>query len=1125
MRMRTSRLGGCERNSVRPIEIGKFEYVLCAGGVSEDEDEFKCKPCGINSGEVEEIIGVDGRDVDEDEESGTRKTVKIQDPVMPTKAEREEHEKTHLPFRSWCRHCVRGRGKEMPHRSSSEETVGPEMSFDFFFLGDEDGSKSMTVLMAIERATRMKMCTPVPSKSTGEFVARRILAFMKETGCKYGDMVVKSDQEKAIVAILEKVGKLRSAEGGGRMIFENSPVADSQGNGLVERAIQSSEGMVRVLRSQLEERWGVKISSTHPVLTWMVGHAAVLLNRFEVARDGKTAYERMKKKTAKVLGLEFGEKVLWRRKPVGGALGKMSCMWEDGIYLGIKATTGELIVGTEKGVWKTRSIQRRPFEERWNVRAAKMVGGVPWRVSGEDQNADGEKLEVEATEPVGERMKEEEEKPILDELRVPRSFYIKGTDFEAHGYTKSCPGCLAILRKTTRQKHSPECRRRMERALEGEERVTRAKKRRDDFIDKAIEKEDEEMRKAEETLGQSSDIKEKRARDEAVPEDPGEKRVRGEAGATSSSSSSSPHSAIPKVEGASGQKRKRDDDEDEDMGINYVPVLEVQMDVVNQEEMDEKFADEWATDDVTGKVLNREAVDEARREEIQFMKKIGVYKEVPITECIKKTGKGPMSTRWVDTDKGKDLGELIRSRLVARDFKVKGDGDRPELFAATPPLEALRMLLRMARMKRARRFQRKKWKLMYIDVKKAHLNAKVDEDEHIYVELPVEAEAKDGYCARLLRWLYGTRPAASSWEKEYTEKLESEGYVRGRAAPTTFYNKEKDARCVVHGDDFTFLAEEEELRRMAELMAKWYEVKVRAIMGPDAKDAKEVVILGRTVRWLDDRIEYEADGKYVKVIIEEMGLEEVSNGVEGPVGQTKAEDLEDDEELSKDEAKDFRRVAATANYLASDRPDIQFATKEICRDMSKPKRRSWEKLKRLARYLIKYPRMVVKFVEGVELEDMYLEAMVDSDWAGCLATRRSTSGGVVSVGGGMMKSWSSTQASTAMSSGEAEYYAMVKGASEALGIQALAADLGWSWKVRMWVDSPAAKSIASRTGLGKVRHIEVRFLWLQEVVRAGRIELRKIPGERNPADIMTKPKNAAEVVSKFESLGLTLVSR
>ena len=124
-----------------------------------------------------------------------------------------------------------------------------------------------------------------------------------------------------------------------------------------------------------------------------------------------------------------------------------------------------------------------------------------------------------------------------------------------------------------------------------------------------------------------------------------------------------------------------------------------------------------------------------------------------------------------------------------------------------------------------------------------------------------------------------------------------------------------------------------------------------------------------------------------------------------------------------------------------------------------------------------------------------------------------------------MKSWSSTQASTAMSSGEAEYYAMVKGASEALGIQALAADLGWKMRVRMWVDSSAAKAIASRTGLGKVRHIEVRFLWLQEVVKAGRIELRKIPGERNPADVMTKPKNAAEVTDKFKSLGIDLIGK
>ena len=71
-----------------------------------------------------------------------------------------------------------------------------------------------------------------------------------------------------------------------------------------------------------------------------------------------------------------------------------------------------------------------------------------------------------------------------------------------------------------------------------------------------------------------------------------------------------------------------------------------------------------------------------------------------------------------------------------------------------------------------------------------------------------------------------------------------------------------------------------------------------------------------------------------------------------------------------------------------------------------------------------------------------------------------------------MKSWSNRQATVATSSGEAEYYAIVKAASEALGIEALARDLGWKAKIQILVDSSAARVIASRTGLGKTRHIE-----------------------------------------------------
>ena len=112
-----------------------------------------------------------------------------------------------------------------------------------------------------------------------------------------------------------------------------------------------------------------------------------------------------------------------------------------------------------------------------------------------------------------------------------------------------------------------------------------------------------------------------------------------------------------------------------------------------------------------------------------------------------------------------------------------------------------------------------------------------------------------------------------------------------------------------------------------------------------------------------------------------------------------------------------------------------------------------------------------------------------------------------------------------MSSGEAEYYAMVKAVAEGLGIQAMAEDLGYQMKLRLWVDSTAAKAIVSRMGLGKVRHMEVKYLWAQEAHRNARFEVRKIPGELNPADVSTKPESATEMIDKLKSVGAYLVQR
>ena len=103
-----------------------------------------------------------------------------------------------------------------------------------------------------------------------------------------------------------------------------------------------------------------------------------------------------------------------------------------------------------------------------------------------------------------------------------------------------------------------------------------------------------------------------------------------------------------------------------------------------------------------------------------------------------------------------------------------------------------------------------------------------------------------------------------------------------------------------------------------------------------------------------------------------------------------------------------------------------------------------------------------------------------------------------------MKHWSSTQASTALSSGEAEFNGVVRGSGQGLGYQSLLADLGIAIPLRVWTDSSAAIGICNRQGLGKLRHLDTHTLWVQQAVRLGRVDLRKVAGEENPADLFTK---------------------
>ena len=177
------------------------------------------------------------------------------------------------------------------------------------------------------------------------------------------------------------------------------------------------------------------------------------------------------------------------------------------------------------------------------------------------------------------------------------------------------------------------------------------------------------------------------------------------------------------------------------------------------------------------------------------------------------------------------------------------------------------------------------------------------------------------------------------------------------------------------------------------------EVKVRGRLGPGKEDEKSIRILNRIVEWSESGIIYEADQRHAEIIVKQMGLSKESRSLSTP-GNKLSMTTEDEEgwmsEVGGHEATLYRALVARGVYLSQDRSDIQYAVKELSRQMSKPSRADVEKLKHLARYLIGRERAVIHF--DYQSAPSQWTVWVDSDWAGCKITRKSTSGGLVLFG-------------------------------------------------------------------------------------------------------------------------------
>ena len=188
--------------------------------------------------------------------------------------------------------------------------------------------------------------------------------------------------------------------------------------------------------------------------------------------------------------------------------------------------------------------------------------------------------------------------------------------------------------------------------------------------------------------------------------------------------------------------------------------------------------------------------------------------------------------------------------------------------------------------------------------------------------------------------------------------------------------------------------------------------------------------MNRTFRWGARGLEIEGDSKHSEILIGEWGMSNCKT-MDTPMSKDVADKLNSGEVLGDVEARKVRRSIARINYMSLDRIDLSVVSRMLCQRMSSPTRGAEIGLKRVIRYIRGHPRgwCTMKWDSGLNLK-----VMTDSDWAGDHEQRKSISGGGLFVGDNLIAHWSKMQSNVALSSGEAELNASVKGISELIGV-------------------------------------------------------------------------------------------
>ena len=897
----------------------------------------------------------------------------------------------------------------------------------------------------------------------------------------YREVILKSDGEPALKSVQEEVRRRREES----TILENSPPRDSKANGAAERAVQSVGEQVRVLRSALQRRIGAVFKTNHPVIAWLVEYAADLLSKFLVGDDGKTAYERLKGKPFQKELAEFGERVHYKLQRCKGKEAKMEAKWGEGHFLGFWWRTGEAIIGTGDGIVKAATIRRVGAHRRWDAQSLHAVQGVPWKrdPKQEDGEFDVKIRWLTQDEKIGDVTLREED------LVKPRSMKLKIADFLKHGFTEGCPGCRSLIAGTSQRVHWDRCRARLEAAMqttiEGREKKRKQTDRENEYMAEKMQRSCEQavetssgMQVEEGGSGtsQAASFASKREREGIDTDDGDIKRARDGCDASLGGDV-----CLDLVE-------KMEDEMQDDMAWEIGELND--MCEPDCKEMVQKITDFVYYDETTWEPLDSKLVREAEREEMERFRKMCVYRYVDRTMALNDLNGKFVKVKWVRINKGTRSAPKVRCGLVAQEIAYGEKMD--ELFAGTPSLAAVRVVLSLMLYNRANI-------LMVLDVKRAFLYGNMRRTG--YIELPEQDEQSGGNLVGVLdKAMYGTRDAPLIWLSVVRAKLEGIGFTVSLLQPSLYFHRGRGLIVVVHVDDFACVGLEANLDWLYRELSSEFEMTCSEL-GPRPEHSTEVKYLNRLVKLHNDGISIEGDPKHADLLIHEWGMGECKL-VDTPMTKDLEDKLGNGIELNEKEGTLARRSIARLNYMAQDRPDLSAVSRALSSCMAKPHEGAVVGIKRVIRYIRRYPRCI----NMMRWQDEQLQVVtyVDSDWAGDVKSRKSTSGGFVQIGRHVVCHWSKLQSNIALSSGEAELNAPVKGISESLGVQAMLEEIeGTLPPMLLKTDASACRGMLLRHGVGRVKHLSTKQLWCQEAIVNYGIKVDKIPREVNAGDMLT----------------------